>query len=288
MNLIETSAWPADGGTELPIAIWKIEPPPVARLLIVHGRGEHGRRYEPIARALEPRGIECVAMDLRGFGRNAGSGAGRVRRFEDYLFDIEAAYFKVEGTVKDPQPPVFILGHSMGGLAAIRFAQERERFGYDQARICGLILSSPFLAMPKRIPAAKLAIVRLLSILAPHKPLPTSGTPNTRDEACWEAYCADPLTVKSPTARWVTEVLKHQALAFARAAEIRVPLLVLQGGADTATLPDASRRFAELANGDYKEYGGFLHEVLNEPEEDRRRVLGDLTAWVLERAPRPA
>jgi alpha-beta hydrolase superfamily lysophospholipase len=130
--------------------------------------------------------------------------------------------------------------------------------------------------------------VKVLSLVAPDKPLPSSATPNTRDEACWKRYLEDPLTVRSATPRWVTEVLKHQAIAFQRAASIRTPALVLQGGDDTATAPDASRRFADRCHGDYKEYAGCLHEVLNEPEEDRRRVLADLTTWLRARVPGPA
>jgi alpha-beta hydrolase superfamily lysophospholipase len=255
-----------------------------ATLVIVHGRGEHAGRYARLAADLAPSGIGCVAVDLRGFGLTVAKGRkpGAVRRFEEYLDDVE-------GAVAQLATPFVILGHSVGGLVVVRLAEERAARLPRSLR--GIVLSSPFFAMPRPLSLAKRAIVGVISAIAPDKALPTKGDPLTRDEACWEAYRKDPLTVKAPTARWLTETLKHQKLAFADAKRLAVPTLVLQGGDDSSTDPNASQRFAELVNADYKEYAGCYHEVLNEPEEDRARVIADLRAWVLSRAsspPRPA
>src|SRR5206468_3347233 len=181
----------------------------------VHGRGEHGRRYGPVAESLKSEGIECTALDLRGFGRTVAAGrrAGRIRRFDEYLLDIEAALDRVASFLD--QVPVVLLGH----------------------------------------------------------------------RACWRAYREDPLTVRSPTARWFAEVLKHQRLAFERAKTIKPPVLILQGGADTSSDPKAAQRFSfEVEKCIYKEYAGCFHEVLNEPPPDRERIFKDLAGWVIETA----
>ena len=256
---------------------------PRARLLFVHGRGEHGGRYEPVAAELAAHRIECAAVDLPGFGRTVGGpvAPGRLRRFEEYHGPIEVALAHLVSL--GGGLPTFVLGHSMGGLAAIRLLEERGEALAKAHRVKGLILSGPFLSMPKPLGAVKRLVVGLIAAVSPDKPLPSAGTPNSRDGARWKAYVNDPLTVKAATARWLTEMLAHQPLALERAKRIPVPVLVLQGGADTATEPAVSRRFAEACGGTYKEYAGFLHEVLNEPEADRARVVADLVAWVEER-----
>jgi alpha-beta hydrolase superfamily lysophospholipase len=258
---------------------------PVARILYVHGRGEHGGRFEPIAAELAPHRLICSAIDLPGFGLTVpeGSAPGGLRALEEYFDAILGGLAHVD----DSGPaalPRFIVAHSMGGLAAIRLLETADPELAARERIRGLILSGPFLEMTTPLAGLKRLVVGALSALSPDKPLPSRGTPNTRDAERRRAYENDPLTVKSPTARWVVEMLKHQPLAIAEAAKLAVPVLVLQGGADDATAPAASRRFAEACGGTYKEYAGLFHEVLNEPPEDRARVIADLVAWVAERA----
>ncbi len=273
----------AADGAPVPFTRWPLGAPPRARLLVVHGRGEHGRRYAPVAADLAARGIECAAIDLRGFGRTVGAGCppGRCRDFTEYFADIDAGIATFEG---QPAAPLYLLGHSAGGLVAVRWVEERGAAAEKALR--GLVLSSPFLGMKNPVPFLKMLIVRAIGAFAPDKPLPASGTPNTRDEAIWKAYLEDPLTVRAPTARWFLEILKHQPLALDRADRVKLPVLVLQAGADSASDPAVSRRFAEscgaAATGGavYKEYPGLLHEVLNELPEDRRRVLDDLAAWI--------
>jgi len=271
----------ARDGARVPLHRWPLQgAAPRARILCVHGRGEHGGRYAEIAQALAPHGLECGAIDLPGFGRTVGGAVapGRLRRFEEYYAPIEAGLLALAAL--DLTTPTFLLGHSVGGLAAVRWLEEAGADAASKTRLKGLILSSPFLAMTTPLGLAKRAIVGLISLVSPDKALPSSGTPNTRDGARWKAYVNDPLTVKNATARWLTETLVHQPLSVERAKRVSVPVLVLQGGADPSSDPAVSRRFAEACGGVYKEYAGFLHEVLNEPAEDRAKVEADLVAWV--------
>jgi lysophospholipase len=273
----EESSVTTRDGVRLHMVRWPLEAGAVARarILIVHGRGEHGGRYAGTAATLAEHGIECSAVDLRGFGKSdpsPGAARGSLRDFEEYVLDVDAAIGKVA-------KPLFLLGHSAGGLALIRFLETRAQDG-----ILGLILSSPYLGMRTPVPGLKLMIVRGLSLVNPDMKLPAGKDPNTRDEACMKAYLDDPLRVPVATARWLTEVLKHQGLALKDAERVQVPVLVQQGGADTSSDPAMSRRFSELARGHYREYPGCLHEVLNELAEDRKRVLADLSSWVLARA----
>ena len=248
-------------------------------MLVAHGRGEHGGRYSRFAGDLTPRGFACAAFDFRGFGQADGP-RGHLRRFDDYLADLDQA---VEAAAELAAGiPLVLLGHSMGGLAAIRWAQTRGA----PERLAGLVLSSPFLKMPTPLSPAARAVVGLLSVVAPKKRFSGSGKPATRDEAVLEANQADPLQVHQSTARWVSEMLKTHALV-GDPGHPGVPVLTLQGGADQSTDPAASRAFTEaLSDATYREYPGLLHEVLNETEPDRGEVIADLTAW-LEQVVRP-
>ena len=244
-------------------------------MLVAHGRGEHGARYSRFAGNLTPHGFATAAFDFRGFGDSPGT-RGHVDRFEDYLDDLDAA---VASAVElSAGTPLFLLGHSMGGLAALRWAQTRDTGppGADRA-VAGLILSGPFLRLPSPPTGLKLAALRLISSLTPEKIIEGSGKPVTRDEAWLQLKRDDPLQVAAPTARWITECMKAQELT----GDPGIPVLTLQGGADVSTDPAASRKMTEAsANGTYKEYPGLLHEVLNELEKDRTIVVADVVAWL--------
>lgn len=239
-------------------------------MLVAHGRGEHGARYERFAESLTPRGYGCAAFDFRGFGRAPGA-RGHIDRFSDYLDDLDGAV--ASATALAAGAPLYLLGHSMGGLASLRWSQERNGGG----AVHGLILSGPFLALPSPPTGIKLAALRLISATSPGKVIAGAGKPATRDEAWLQLKRDDPLQVAAPTARWITECMKAQA----RAGDPGIPLLTVQGGADVSTDPAASRELTQrCAHGSYKEYPGLLHEVLNELPDDRARVIDDLLAWL--------
>src|SRR5579864_17301 len=85
-----------------------------ARLAIVHGYGDHSGRYAHFMQWLAERGVECHAVDLRGQGAAAGR-RGFVARWEDYLEDVRA-FLALPAVRQRPGLPLFVLGHSHGGL----------------------------------------------------------------------------------------------------------------------------------------------------------------------------
>ena len=214
----------------------------LGRALIVHGFGEHSGRYGHVAEALVSAGLEATAFDLRGHGGSQGTRAF-VEHFDDYLDDVDA----VLATLDDEQAdtPLFLLGHSMGGLVAALWVLER---GVSPA---GLILSSPGFAFALRVPAWKATAGRICSRLT------------------------------ATTARWYTEALAAQARAFELAPRLAVPLLCQAAGADALVDPRAARRFFDAASSHERRwisYDDMYHEIYNELE--RERVLADLTDWI--------
>ncbi|MBI5365615.1 MAG: lysophospholipase [Planctomycetes bacterium] len=280
------ASFPGRSGVQLFMRRWEpagVAAPLGGRLVIVHGRGEHGGRYDEVARQIAGSGVAVAALDLRGFGR-AGGRRGVVDRFEDYLDDLEDALHYLAGAAPEAKK-LLLFGHSFGALVVLRFVQARG--GWKGRAPDGLVLSGPFVAKREPVTGLKLLIVRALGRFAPDKALPPSGSEGlTRDAAQRAAYDADPLTVASATPRWFLEVLRAQEEVRRDAARVTCPVLTLQGGADPAADPEGTRTLVAALGSAGKKlnvYDGLLHEVLNELPEARERVRADLVAWVAER-----
>jgi alpha-beta hydrolase superfamily lysophospholipase len=269
----------ADG---LELAGIALRPPaePKAAVAMVHGFGEHAGRYRALQDALVAAGFAVGAADLRGHGRSPGA-RGHVDRWDDYRADTAA----IVGLARSLAPgrPVFLFGHSMGGLIVLDYALARPD------GLSGVIASGPALrqAGPRR-PLRELA-VRVLSRIAPRTgtglgldPAGISGDPTEV-----AAYLADPLVHGRASMRWGAEILRTMAGTAARAAEFPVPLLLLHGEADPINAPEGSRAFhAACGHADrtLRTYPGSRHEVHH--DVGRRRFERDLLRWLAERAMR--
>jgi len=138
-----------------------MEPPePSAVIAVVHGYGDHGGRYVRLGEAMAARGWALYVYDLRGHGQSSGR-RGQVRRFDDYLDDTDAYLDEVRRL--QPRKPLFVLGHSMGGLICARLAEERA------PDVRALILSSPFLQLAEVVPPARVAAAKALGVVWPNK-----------------------------------------------------------------------------------------------------------------------
>lgn len=253
---------------------WLPDEPARAAILLVHGLGEHSGRYETLAAHCTARGFAVHAMDHYGHGRSEGL-PGHVERFSVYLDGLRALRNDVRAQGADV--PLFLLGHSMGGLIAAAF------LGEDQASFRGCVLSGPALRSDAEPPALVLAIVRLISWIAPTAPLiglDPAGV--SRDPAVVAAYVNDPLVHHGKaTARLITELSSAMRATLAAAPAIELPLLVMHGDADQLTSPAGSQALFDAAGSRDKTltlYPGLYHEIFNEPERDQ--VLGDMSAWL--------
>jgi alpha-beta hydrolase superfamily lysophospholipase len=251
----------------------------VGTVVVVHGFGEHSGRYEHVFQALNAGGFSALGFDYRGYGQASGR-RGFIERFDEYVDD--AAFAVSKARQRAPGGPLYMLGHSQGGLVAAAYALDRQH-GLD-----GLALSSPGLGVALAVPAWKDAAAKLLSRFVPAFGLPTDlhGADVTRTGEIAAAYDTDPLMVRKATSRWYVEFLNAQKRVMAGAPRIVLPTLVMQAGADKVVSAAASRRFFDALGAPDKKfisYDGLYHEIMNEPE--RVRVLGDLVAWLASRAP---
>ncbi|MDH5618061.1 MAG: lysophospholipase [Gammaproteobacteria bacterium] len=245
-----------------------------AVVLLVHGLGEHSSRYTHVARHLTDCGFAVYALDHYGHGKSDGH-AGFVERFSVYLDGVAALLQKIRD--ERAELPVFLLGHSMGGLIGTAFLIDHQ----DAFRAA--VLSGPAIESDQAPPPIVMAIVRLLSALLPTVPLiqlDASGV--SRDKNVVTNYINDPLVHHGKlSARLLAEMSAAMQNTLARAGDIELPIIVMHGEDDRLTSPAGSDALIEAigsADKTLKTYPGLYHEIFNEPEQDA--VLADMSRWL--------
>lgn len=244
-----------------------------ARLLIVHGLGEHLGRYEETADAFAARGIAVQGCDLRGHGRSQGR-RGHVERWSDYHLDLDAAC---------PRAPFAVLAHSMGGLVALDWTLARLCAPARGPAPCALVLSGPLLGVAVRLPAWKRAVAGLLNLVAPRLPLANEiPLPDLCTDARVVAdFEADPLRESRSTPRWYAEMNAARRRVLAALPEFRVPAQFHLAGdervVDAAAIESAARAWPAASV--LLRHPEGRHEILHEPF--RARVRAQIVEFLL-------
>lgn len=264
----------AGAGARLHRTSWLPDAPPRAVVLLIHGYAEHAGRYGHVAAALTAQGCAVHALDHWGHGRSDGA-RSFVPAFAVLSDGVEALLAAAQAA--HPGLPIFLLGHSLGGLIATRHLITHQQH-YQ-----GAVLSGPAI-MPMEEPSRLLIwISRILSKIAPRMGvMPPLAEGVSRDPAVVAAYKADPLNyIGKMGARMAQEIFDAMANVRGQAGRISVPILLLHGEADILTAPAGSRfLFDHVGSTDkqIKTYPELFHEIFNEPERDA--VLADVTRWI--------
>ena len=245
-----------------------------AEVLLVHGIVEHGGRYAPTAEALARDGCAVSALDLRGHGKSEGLRCW-IRSFDEYVDDLDGFFDRVVRQAEGK--PVFVLGHSLGGLIALLWCIRCRR------KLAGLILSGPALQVRRELFPLLRRLAGLASVLFPRLRVVRMGGRNiSRDAAVVAQFRDDPLVFHGRfPVRTGAEILRAGNLARAEFDQLDVPLLILHGTADRVAAVEASQELFQRAKATDKTlrlYPGLYHEVLNEPEKEQ--VLADLFQWI--------
>jgi alpha-beta hydrolase superfamily lysophospholipase len=244
---------------------WSGPGEPTHVVVIAHGYGEHIGRYEQLADALVANGAVVYAVDHVGHGKSEGERV-LVQDFEDVVTDLHA----LDETARRQHPdlPVVLLGHSMGGLIATRYAQRYRD------TLAALILSSPLIG---RWDAGS-----YLLALDEIPDAPLDVTTLSRDERVGETYAADPLVWHGPFKRATLEAMQHAIEAIAKGPSLGdLPLMWIHGEDDQLVPIAGSRVGIEHLRGTHfvgRTYPEARHELFN--ELNANDVIADVTEFI--------
>ncbi len=264
-------------GLQIFIRSWRPEGQARGVVAICHGVLSHSGYYLWAGEQLAAHGLAVYALDLRGRGKSDGE-RFYIDKIGDYLNDVNTLVTLAKS--REPGLPVFLLGHSAGGVVSCVYTLEH------QAELAGLICES--FAFQVAAPDFALAVVKGLSHIAPHAhvlKLPIEEF--SRDPKVVEAMNNDPLIAHEvqPT-KTVAELVRADERLKKEFPLITLPVLILHGTADKVTNPKGSQLFYDTAGSTDKTlklYEGHVHDLLS--DYGKEGVMADIKTWIDARLP---
>ena len=284
-------------GVGLRFARWQPPPGRKGTVCLFQGRTEFIEKYFETVRELRAHGFAVATLDWRGQGMSDRAlddrMKGHVGDFSEYELDLDV--FMNQVVLPDCPPPLFAIGHSMGGAIMMRIARQGLRW-FDR-----IVLSTPMLALPGvrgsgmlRIATKAMRFVGMgtsyvpggsASVLAAG---PYIGNPATSDpvrfartKAVLEAEPA--LGLGSPTVSWLDAALRAMAEFDdpLYPSKIRQPLMLIAAGRDEIVSTAAVEDFAvRLRAGSHLIVAGSRHELMQEQERYRVQFWAAFDAFV--------
>lgn len=259
--------------------LWSVDSDIAGVVIIVHGLGDHGGRYEELARLLTDRGWNVFAFDLMGHGLSPGA-RGSIDRYDGLLSDIAHACHTVGR--RHPDADQVILGHSMGGNLALNFVLRRNQFEPVRSNLVGLVLCGPMVLPPAPPPRPHIFAAWLTGHLLPwvHITKSVDADRLTRDAGRAELVRRDPLMHSRFSIYLATQLLSQGRWALDHARNVDVPTLIMHGEDDELIDQSACEhlaiRIGELAT--LVRWPHMRHDLFH--ETDRAEVSERLAAWL--------
>ena len=270
-------------GVEITFFEWPVANPRGV-VQILHGLGEHARRYDHVAEALNRAGYSVYADDHRGHGETGFEmqSKGQIKRQGNLgpggmkaTFDaVHALSLKIRSECSDK--PLILLGHSWGSMIAQRL-YNRHASDYQ-----GLVLSGSTLLVPGILPTSGF-----------NKKWASEVGSNgfewlSRDKSVGEKFAADPKNFPETAIQVFGAVNAARLLGVPRKSiPASTPVLLIAGSDDplggergNKLLADAFLRAGAIDLTLYV-YDDARHEVFN--ELNQQQVIDDLVAWLAER-----
>ncbi|RCW48705.1 MULTISPECIES: alpha/beta hydrolase [unclassified Halanaerobium] len=241
-----------------------------AVVVFVHGLDEHQGRYDYHAGRFNGEGFSVYRFDNRGHGRSDGK--------QTYIDDFNT-YLKDADTVVDiakkenPDLPIFMLGHSMGGFITAAYGIKHPN------KLNGQILSGSW----TNTTDAFAEIQQLNLEENPDMKLPNElGNLISRSEYVIDDYEKDPYVSEFTTLKLMKEMLDNAIPWLVdNLKKYKYPVLVLHGGSDPIIDPSCSEKLYDMISSKDRElkiYPELYHEILNEPEKEE--VIKDILLWL--------
>lgn len=269
---VQEETFESVGGIHIHLRSW--QPVETARAVVVicHGVNSHGGQYTWAGEQLTEAGFAAFALDLRGRGKSEGE------RF--YVENVSEYVADVAGTIKIaksryPGKKVFLLGHSAGGVVSATYTLDH------QSELAGFICESFAFQVPA--PGFALTALKAISHVAPRLPsLKLKNEDFSRDPKVVARLNADPLIAhEAQPAMTMAALIRADERLKEEFPKITLPLLILHGTADKATVPHGSQFFYDTAGSKDKQlklYDGHFHDLL--ADLDKEIVMADIRTWI--------
>ena len=274
---MKESTFEGVGGLKIFTRWWQPEGKTRGVVVIVPGFNSHSGQYLWVGEQFAEKGLAAYAIDLRGRGRSEGE-RFYVEKMEDYTDDVATLVRTAKS--RNPSLPVFVLGHSAGGVVSCVYALDH------QSEIDGLICESFAFDLP--VPGFVLSILKGFDYIAPHLHVYTLKNENfSRDPLFVDSMNNDPLIKDESEPTQTATVMIDAARRLHREFPfIQLPVLILHGTEDKATNPSGSQFFYDNAGSTDKTlklYEGHYHDLLN--DVDKEVVMADINGWIDARVP---
>ncbi|MEE9439782.1 MAG: lysophospholipase, partial [Saprospiraceae bacterium] len=247
---------------------------PRANIILLHGYGEHSKRYEETAKVLNNVGFAVYSYDRRGEGESTGK-KGHINRFDIQVEDLIAIKNNI---TTNNNIKTYLMGHSLGGLICVKYLID-----YTPDDISGLILSSPLLKSDKNMAPTLQKMAKIVSFLMPWLPtVKLDSNHITKDLEQQILYKNDPLIyhgkLNARTGYEILKAIKHVQNNFGL---ISLPYIVLHGSDDKIADPNGSKLFHSMTISKEKTIKileGLYHEMMREPE--KQMFFKYITEWL--------
>jgi acylglycerol lipase len=274
---VEEGTFKSTEGLNIFFRSWRPAGPARAMIVVVPGFNSHSGYYGWVAEQLATLGVAVYAVDLRGRGKSDGE-RFYVATFADYLSDVDGMVRLAQ--LREPELPVFVLGHSAGGVLACLYAAEH------QTSLAGLICES--FAFQTPAPDVALAVLKGLGHIFPHAHvLHLKNEDFSRDPNVVAAMNADPLIAhETQPTQTVAELVRADERLKNDFPRITLPVLILHGTSDKAAKASGSQVFFDAVGSKDKTlklYDGHFHDLLN--DVDKEAVMKDIKGWLGARLP---
>ena len=240
-------------------------------LCIVHGLGEHGGRYNELAKYLNTLNIAVFALDLRGHGLSDGK-RGHARSYSLLLSDLEELLKHARSLHTEAK--IILMGHSMGGNLVASYVKNdltKELNGY--------ILSSPFFDVAFQPPTWKVNLAKMMGRIWPGLTQSSELDPTTisRIQEVVKKYNEDPLVHDQISVRWYLDFTNIGKRFMTDLNPIKLNGLIYHGDGDRLVSFEATKAFAMVnPNAKWTPLAGVYHEPHNDlGKEEVYKMLGD-------------
>lgn len=247
---------------------------PKAIVLIIHGFAEHMGRYEYVVDKLVSSNYGVYRFDLRGHGQSKSS-LGHIDKFNDLVLDTDEMVDLIEK--ENINIPIYMLGHSMGGLITALYGIEYPK------KLKGQIFSGAAL---NTLPSSKGLMGYIIKAGARVLPKVKVNNPINEDlcsvKQVYQDYIKDPLVLKKASFNFYYEFLiVGIGILQKNMKNYNLPCFITHGEGDKISPSTASVDFyngISSIDKDYKIYKDIYHEILNENEKDK--VIEDMICWL--------